>query len=287
MTIYRVLWNTFVRQTKEHKVFSDVKFVQTLYEHYYQCLEETKASWSEMHQVTKQYQETVNSIFGVESTIAVEATLALAQVSQRSEKHAAEAIALYEAVSKSSKTTTTKFSHSEIKQALSSLYVHQLQSSSSSSLKAETVQRALSMTESQFQESIRAYGYSHESSLTRLRELSTLYIRQQKTDVAVKQISTAVSEIITKETSSQKQIESAASIATTFRSIEQTNTAHSLVQELHRQICAKDTRHASKWSFDLTKSNRTALAFLASLQYNLRKDLSITFAEVMADLTME
>ncbi|KAH7383257.1 hypothetical protein BKA66DRAFT_417658 [Pyrenochaeta sp. MPI-SDFR-AT-0127] len=287
VSIYRVLWNTFVRQTKEHKVFSEVKFVQTLYERYYQCLEETKASWSELHQVTKEYRATATAIFGAESTISVEATLALAQVSQRSEEHASEAIALYEAVSKSSKTTTTKITHSEINQALSSLYVRQLKSSSSSSLKTETVQRALTMTESQLQESTRIYGYSHEQSLTHLREVSTLYSRQQKTDLAVKQITTAVSEIITKETSSQKQIESAASIAATFRSIEQTSTAHSLVQELHRQICAKESRYASKWSFDLTKSSRTALAFLASLQYNIRKDLSITFAEIMADLTME
>lgn len=287
VTIYKVLWNTFVRHTKEHTQFSEVKFAQTLYERYYQCLEETKASFSEIHAVTEQYRETVIAVFGAESTVAIEATLSLAQVAQRSEEHASEAIALYEAVSQSSKTVTTRTSHAEINQALSSLYVRQLQSSSSSSLKSETVQRALSMSESQFQESTRSYGYSHETSLTRLRELSSLYTRQQKTDVAVKQISTAVSEIITKEKSSQKQIESAASIASTFRSIEQTSTAHSLVQELHRQICAKDTRYASKWSFDLTKVDRTSLAFLASLQYNLRKDLSITFAEIMADLTME
>jgi tetratricopeptide (TPR) repeat protein len=287
VTFYRVLWNTFVRQTKDHKIFSDVKFVQTLYERYYQCLEETKVSWSELHKVTKEYRETVIVSFGVESSIAVDATLALAQVSERSEQHASEAITLYEGISKSGKTTTTKRSITEINQALSSLYVKQLQSSSSSNMKAETVQRALSMTESQFQESTRAHGYSHESSLTRLKELSILYNRQQKTDVAVKQICHAVSAILSEETSSQRLIESATFIASTFQSIEQTSTANSLVQELHRQICAKDSRHASKWSFDLTKTNRTSLAFLASLQYSLRKDFSIGFSEIFADLTME
>jgi hypothetical protein len=287
VSIYRVLWKTFTTKTKEHKVFSDVKFVQTLYERYYQCLEETKASWSELYQVSNEYHKTVKAVFGAESAIAVEATLSLAQVAQRSEEHASQAIALYEEVSNRSKTVTTRTSVNEINQALSSLYVKQMQSSSSSSMKEETIQRALTMSESQLQESTRAYGYSHESSLTHLRELSTLYSRQQKTEVAVKQLSTAVSEIITKETSSQKQIESAASIATTFRSIEQTSTAQSLVQELHRQICAKDTRYASKWSFNLTKSSRSSLAFLAALQYHLRKDLNITFPEIMADLTLE
>jgi hypothetical protein len=287
VSIYRVLWKTFVTKTKEHKIFSDVKFVQTLYERFYQCLEETKASWSELYQVSSEYRETVRAVFGAESTIAVEATLSLAQVAQRSEEHASQAIALYEDVSSKSKTTTTRTSVADINQALSSLYVKQMQSSSSSNMKAETVQRALTMSESQFMESTRAYGYSHESSLTHLRELSTLYSRQQKTNLAVKQINNAVSEIITKETSSQKQIESAASIASTFRSIEQISTAQTLVQELHRQICAKDTRYASKWSFDLTKSTRSSLAFLAALQYHLRKDLTITFPEIMADLTLE
>jgi hypothetical protein len=287
VSIYRVLWKTFTTKTKEHKVFSDVKFVQTLYERFYQCLEETKASWSELYQVSNEYRETVKAVFGAESTISVEATLSLAKVAQRSEQHASQAIALYEDVSSRSKTITTRTSTSDINQALSSLYVKQLQSSSSSNMKAETVQRALTMSVGQLNESTRAYGYSHESSLNSLRELSTLYSRQQKTDLANKQLSTAVSEIITKETSSQKQIESAASIASTYRSIDQMSTAQSLVQELHRQICAKDTRYASKWSFDLTKSSRSSLAFLAALQYNLRQDLSITFAEIMSDLTLE
>jgi tetratricopeptide (TPR) repeat protein len=287
VSIYRVLWKTFITKTKEHKIFTDVKFVQTLYERFYQCLEETKASFTELYQVTSEYRETVKTVFGAGSTIAVEATLSLAQVAQRSEAHASQAIALYEDVSSRSKTTTTRTSVSDINQALSSLYVKQMQSSSSANMKAETVQRALTMSEGQFQESTRAHGYSHESSLNHLRELSTLYTRQQKSDLAVKQLTAAVSEIVSKETSSQKQIESAASIASTFRAIEQENTAHSLVQELHRQICAKDTRYASKWSFDLTKSSRSALAFLASLQYNIRKDLNVTFGEIMADLTLE
>ena len=287
VTIYRTLWNTFIRQTKQHKVFSEEKFVQALYERYYQCLEETKASFESLYQVTKEYRETAIATFGAQSTIAVEATLALAQVSQRSEEHISQAISLYEEASKSSKTTVTTTRSSEMKQALSSLYVRQMKSQSSSSHKAEHVERALSMTQEQLNESISKHGYSHESSLTHVRELATLYQRQQKADLAVKTLTTAASQIVQKETSSQKQIESAASIAASFHACQQTTVAHSLVQELHRQICAKDTRYASKWSFDLTKTDRASLAFLASLQYNLRKDLNITFAEIMASLTME
>ena len=286
-TIYRTLWTTFVRQTKQHKIFSEEKFIQTLYERYYQCLEETKASYDSLYQVTKEYRETAIATFGTQSTIAVESTLALAQVSQRSEEHISQAISLYEEASKSIKTTTTSTNSSELNQALSSLYVRQMKSQSSSNFKTEHVERALSMTQEQLNESINKHGYSHESSLIHVRELATLYQRQQKTDLAVKTLSNAVSQIISKETSSQKQIESAASIAASFHACQQTSAAQSLVQELHRQICAKDTRFASKWSFDLTKSTRASLAFLASFQYALRKDLNVTFAEIMASLTME
>lgn len=287
VTFYKVLWNTFVRQHKEHKVFTDTKYVETLYERYYQCLEETKATWSDLYKVTKEYRETSTAVFGAESTITVNATLSLAQVAQSSEQHMSEAISLYEAVSQSGKQVTTRTTVTEINNALSSLYLKQMHSTSSSNLKAETVSRALTISESHFQEATQKYGYSHESSLTSLKELATLYSRQQKTDVAVKQISKAVSEIVTKETSSQKQMESAASIASTMQAIGQSSTAYAMVQEMHRQICAKDSRHAAKWSFDLTKTGRTSLAFLASLQYHLRKDLSITFSEIYADLTME
>jgi hypothetical protein len=286
VTIYSVLWNTFTRKTKEHKLFSDASFVRNLYEHYYQCLEETMASWDSLYRVTKEYRETSVAVFGAESTTAVEATLALAQVSQHSEQHLSQAISLYEEASRS-KTTTTRTTVSDMKQALSSLYVRQLQTQSSTSMKTETIQRAISMTQEQLTDSISKHGYSHESSLTRVKELAMLYQRQQKTEAAIKSLTKAASEIITKETSSQKQIESAVSLASAFHAIEQTSVAHSYIEELHRQIIAKDARFSSKWSFDLTQTNRSALAFLASLQYSLRTDLAITFGEIMADLTME
>jgi tetratricopeptide (TPR) repeat protein len=286
VNIHRVLWNTYTRKSKEYKVFSDAKFVQKLYEHYFQCLEETKASWKSLYQVTKEHRDTSMTMFGAESTIAVEATLALAQVSQHSEEHLSESITLYEEASRS-KTTTTRTTADEVKQALSSLYVRQLQSHSSSSSKAETIQRAISMTQDQLNESTKKYGYSHESSLNRLKELAMLHHRQQKTDVAVKLLTTAASEVMTKETSSRKQIEAASSLANSFQHIQQTSTAHDFLNELHRQIIAKDARYASKWSFDLTKASRSALAFLASLKYNLREDTSVTFSEIMSDLMME
>ncbi|KAJ4301643.1 hypothetical protein N0V90_003736 [Kalmusia sp. IMI 367209] len=284
VTVFAVLWNTFVRKAKEYKQFSDTTFVQTLYERYFQCLEETGVSWTILHKTTKEYRETSLATFGVESTIVAEATLSLARVTQRSEEHAFEAIALYEQASKFKSVST---SITEIKHQLSSLYVRQLKSKSSSSVKTETIERAITIHEEQYSEVTRKYGYSHESSLTQLHELVVLYSRQQKTEAAVRQLTSAVSSVTTHESSSQRLIESASFIASSFQAIHQEQYSYQLIQELHRQLCAKDSRYVSKWSFDLTKSNRSTLAFLASFEYNLRKDLALTFAEILADINAE
>jgi hypothetical protein len=284
VTLYRVLWNTFIKQTKQHKIFSDTQFVRRLYEHYHQCLQETTASYESLFQVAKQYQETCIATFGAKSSITIDATLSFAQVAQQSTEHASTAISLYQELSQLSQTTTISISTSEINQMISSLYS---QSQPSSNLGKDTLSHAISMLEVRLRETREKYGYSHATSLALLKELSLLYHRQQKTDFALKQLTTAVAVIVSKEESSEQMIEAGAVIASTFHALQQTNTGNSLVQELHRQICAKENRYASKWSFDLTKSGRLALAFLASFQYNFRKDLSITFAEIMADLTME
>lgn len=284
VTVFNVLWTTFIRKTKEYKQFSDTAFVQILYERYFQCLEETKASWEVLHKVTSEYRETCIATFTRESSITVEATLALARVTQRSDEHASQAISLYEEVSSSSKSTTINMT--EIRQTLSSLYVSQLKSKSST-VKTETIERAITMTQEQFSQATAKYGYAHQTTLAHLRELAVLYYRQQKTDIAVKRLTTAATEIITKEKSAEQLIEAAASIAASFQACEQATYCTELIQELHRQICAKDSRYVSKWSFDVTKCDRSALTFLATLQYHLCQDKLQTFAEIMADITMQ
>lgn len=282
--LYRVLWNTFIKETKQHKIFGNTDFVERLYGNFYHCLEKTTASYESLFQVSKQYRETCVSTFGANSSIAMNASLSLAQVAQQSTDHATTAIYLYEALQKMKYTTSTTTSN-EISQAISSLYSHQLQSSSN--LSSETLSHAISTALTRLEETASKNGYSHPETLSQMKELSLLYYKQNKTESAVKLLTTAVSDIVSQETSSQKLIEAAASIASTFNAIQQTSTGNNLVQELHRQICAKDNQGAAKWSFDLTKVDRSALSFLASMQYNLRSDLSITFAEIMADITME
>ena len=283
--VFAVLWNTFFRKTSEYKQFSDTKLVQVLYERYFQCLEETRADWELLYRVTTEYRETCSKKFGATSSLTVEATLALARVSQKSEKHSSQAISLYEEVSKSSSSTSV--SKTEIEQTLSTLYIRQITSQSSTSTKTETIERATSIYLEQFSEMKSKYGYSHQMTLNHLQELSVLYTKQQKTELAVKELVNAVVQINKHETSSQKMLESGKFIAETFHACNQVQRCRELVLELHRQIIAKDTRHASKWSFDLKNCGRASLVFLAALEYHTRTDISVTFSEIMADIIAE
>ncbi|KAK5132576.1 hypothetical protein LTR08_008835 [Meristemomyces frigidus] len=79
---------------------------------------------------------------------------------------------------------------------------------------------------------------------------------QQRTDAAIREIHTAVVEINIKETSDEKMLESAASIALTFHSCQ-------LVQ------------------------HSASLVFLAGLEFNIRSNTSLTLSEVLSAIIAE
>lgn len=285
VTIFTVLWNTFVAKTKQYKQFSDTTFVRNLYERYYQCLEATQADWETLYRVTKQYRETCLKSFGASSALTISATVAMARITQSNEKHAEEAIAWFEDLSKSSSTTSSKEESSSVRQTLATLYKRRI--TTQSSVSSETLTRAVSIYQEQLVESRSQYGYAHSSTLSSLREVVMLLSRQSKTDVAIKEIHTAVAEIVTKETSDEKMLECAVSIAQTFQSCQQVQQCVELVQELHRQLVAKETRKSSKFNFDLTSSSSAALVFLAGLEFNIRSNMSLTLSDFLSDIIAE
>nr|POE74801.1 hypothetical protein CFP56_37332 [Quercus suber] len=284
VTVFTVLWNTFIRNRAQYKQFEDAKFSQILYERYTQSLESVGAEYEKMYQVTKQWRETSQAAYGASSAVAVEATLSFARVASQSEAHLDEAISHYEMASKSTSATSAT-SSSNLSRSLTTLYKRRIASSSSAS--SETVARAASMYQEQLATSQKSYGYAHESTLNSLREVSMLHVRQQKSDLAVKELTTAVVQINQQQVSEEQMLESAKSIAQTFQACQQTQKCEELVQELHRQLIAKDIRKSSSFSFDLTKSSSSSLVFLAALEYNIRKDTSLTFSEILADIRLE
>jgi tetratricopeptide (TPR) repeat protein len=290
VTVYVVIWHTFVSKTKEYKEFSSAEFVEDTYERYFQCLEETNADFEVLYRLTKQYHEACASAFGSASSATSSATLALARISQRSEQHSEEALSLYEHLSNlssSSTSTARSVDLSEIKRSMATLYTKRIVTRSSSTTTSETIEKATSLYEEQFSEMRAKYGYSHEMTLRNLQELLTLYVRQERTEAAVKVLTTAIVEINTIEQSSQKMLESGASIAQMFAACQQTKRCAEIIEELHHQVIAKDSQNSSTFGFDLTKCGSSSLVFLASLEYNIRTDLSITYSMVMSDIIAE
>ena len=283
--VFSVLWNTFVQKPKEYQQLSSPESATQLYERYYQCLEEVGTRFDTLYQTTTQYRSTCITVFGAQSTVTMQATLSLARICYSSERHMSEALTLYEEVSKHpAGISDSKF---EIHHAISTLYTRQVITQSTTNVKSETIERALVRSTEQYESAVAKFGYSNQTSLARLRDVVTLYYKQNKTQQATKELTRSMTEIIIKETSSVKSMEAAESIVMSFQAINATEYCKRLVTELHRQIITKDKSNAAQFGFDLTKYGRSVLSFLAAMEYRITTDMTTTFSQLMAELTME
>lgn len=207
-----------------------------------------------------------------------------------SEEHSHEAISLYEEASSqlstSKSASSTSIDSSELKRSLTILYKRRIFQSDSKSVSSETIQKAVSMYSEQFAETKKSYGYSHEQTQSSLREMSMLYVRQQKSESAVKELTTAVSEIVTKEQSSQKMYESATSIVQTFQVAGLMTQCSQLIEDLHYQLITR--QKTSKSTLSRTsisqEASSSSLFFLAVMEYQTRKDHTITLSEIMSSI---
>lgn len=285
ISIYSVLWHTFVHKSKDHPQFSKPEFAEQLYERYVQCLQYTGARSETIYKITTEYRATCIAIFGMQSTVTTKATLSLARICYSSEKHASEALTLYQEASKHSTSSVDK--NSEIKHALRVLHTRQISSASSSTVSSETLEQARSRSMEQYEASVSQFGYTHSSTLSRLQELAILYSKQNKTDAATKELTKATTEVITKETSSSKLIAAAESIYQAFYASKTVEYCKKMVTELHRQIIWKDATQSTTFGFNFTKYGRSVLPFLAALQLHLSSDTKSSFSQIMADLTTE
>ena len=217
-TLIGLLWNTFVEKPKEYEQFGEGEFVKIVYGRYFRCLENTSAKWEVLYKVTDEYWGACSQ--SSNPTIAMEATLALAQVCQRNEKGIYRAMDLYYEAYKAYKAYKSSLplsiSLTEITQTLLLLYTQHIVLKPSKKISPETLGHATEIFELQFFDARSKYGYSHKLTLSYLWRLSALYSRQRKADMAVKELTAATRGIITKETSSLKLIKAAASIAKAF-----------------------------------------------------------------------
>ncbi|KAI0399199.1 hypothetical protein F4802DRAFT_612556 [Xylaria palmicola] len=275
---------TFCQFGTKYQFFKDTVFVQKTLERYYKVIEETQVEIHEHVKIMKEIREACSKFFGESSEISVNVTVALAEVCTKSEIYQYEAMSYYEHILKYSKvvsTTTIKRSQSTLR----SLYVKQITSvSSSTEVTKETLEKATSMTYERYVEVKKTLSCTHETTLTTLKELVTLYQKQKRIDLAVKELHGLVVECVSSTSSTKAQIETARYVASIFAEA-YVSQGVQLTRELKLQVIYKTITKGA--GFDVTQSGRSCFAFIAAFEYHLGVRTGGSVASYMAEILAE
>lgn len=286
--IYAHLWRTILVRTREYKISSER--VDEIYRRYFYILEkEVKVAYTVLRQTTIEFREVCIHVFGARAEITLRATLRLAEINERSEKHIHEAIEIYEETFKETqtftKTTTITTIITTAKSRLTRLYVTHSHTSTTYTSKAVT----LCMEE--FESYKAQLGCSHERTLLSLEELAVFYKsrKDQKLEsVLLRTLQSAVIEIVVKEKDSRRLCNSSRSLARIYGAQGYTNEAYKLLEELRRQIVSRDTRSCDSFGFKIDQqADRRCFIFLAAYQETLRGAKDASISEIMASFLTE
>lgn len=283
---FRSIVATFCKTGTKYKYFEDVSVVEKMLDKYYKAMEETKVETSEYLAVLKEIRQACIQYYGEESSLAVNVTLHLAEVCERSEKHQYEAASYYEHVVKHSKTVS-KTVVERSKRTLESLYVKQITSSiSAKSVTKETMEKATTMSHERYINIRKTHVVTDQATLSQLKELVMLYHKQQKTESAVTEMRGLVIDCATKVTSSKELIETAKYLANIYMACGYETHARTLLHEMKLQLIYK--MPSQSCGFDVTSIDiRSCLSLIAALEYSLRMDIARSMASYMAELLAE
>lgn len=290
-TIYRCLWKTILTRTNEYNI--QAVRVEEIYWRYYCVLEKVKVEYAVLRQTTVELREVCFKAFGSQTEVGIKATLRLAEINERSEKHVHEAIEIYEETFKeistmtttTTVTTTTTETIHAAKSRLTHLYITQ------STTSTEYISKAVTLCIERYESSKTQYGCSHETTLTSLEELSNFYASRNdhklKT-IALQILQDTVIEIIIKEKDSKRLFDSSNRLARIYIANSYRSEAQELLLELRRQIIGKDTRFSSTCGFEIDHQvDRRSYVFLATFEEVLEGTKTVCFSEIMADFLLE
>ncbi|EAU33781.1 conserved hypothetical protein [Aspergillus terreus NIH2624] len=284
---YVILFQTFLEQHKVSSKFEDHSFVQEVFNRYTQCLRATRTEFTTLHKVTVDYQAKCKTVFGMSASVTVQATYTLAKLCQESKRYESEAVALYEELVK---MKTTAIDLQEVSSILEAIYEEETTLVTSTerreSISSTQYQRAVQVLKKRVTTVRQTYGWAHEESLSKMEEIVKLYVQANETKTAVKELKEATVHILTSETSVTTLSRAAASIASSYIAIGQTEKVTELSEEIYRQIILKDTSNVEKVQFNLSSKEQHSLAFLAQLQHSLRYSVS-SVTEILATLKTE
>ncbi|CAG7920909.1 unnamed protein product [Penicillium olsonii] len=282
---FTLLFTTFLNQPKQSPKFQDETFVQQIFDRYTHCLRTNRTEFSFIHKVTVDFHSKVKTVFSATATITVQATLTLAKVCQETKTHESTAIALYEELLK---LKPAGIDIDEIEATLDGIFEEQTATATSKSqtITSEQKQRVTKILRKRIESARSTYGWAHEESLSKLQEVVSFHSKQNDTQSVTKELHETTKQILTSETSSERLVAAATTIAASYIATNQTHKAVELTEELYRQIVMKDTSKSKEVQLDVSSNGRQSLAFLAQLQQSLRHGSS-SITEILASLTTE
>ncbi|KAI0179468.1 hypothetical protein GGR52DRAFT_589190 [Hypoxylon sp. FL1284] len=290
-----LMWETITKHNHEFKVSEEL--VQLVYEQYRYVLEfHSKAKFSVLYKLTVEYRETVKKVFGVSVAIYVTALIALAEVCEKSEEHHLESVSIYEEVITKTKTITTitETKVRTIKKRLSTLYVTVI--TSGKKTETSTVERAITVCSETYEQFKIQYGWWHETTLLKLKELVLMYSKfnsEKSRLTMVTLLQESVIKTLSTATVAVELYKAALTIASIYRSVKLEREGNELLRQLRILVLFP--------GFDISEQNITfklevkltkiALVFMIALEEGLHHEDGKLgqnhFSQLMADLLLE
>ncbi|KAL4803383.1 NACHT domain protein [Aspergillus unguis] len=279
----RILFNTLQVPNVSPKL-RDPGFVQSVYEAYVYALRKTHADYTTIHDVTVRYRKACLAVFGSNAAITISATKTLAYISQESKQYESEAVELFQSLL-ATQSDDVDIDYDDIRATLEAISEDQASFVGASETGAsQNSERAISTRRQRLTSAREEYGWAHESTLSQMEELVSLYSRRSETRAATSLLHETAVHVLSSESSSSGVIAAAKSIASSYKSVGQVQRANELGSDIYTQVVAKDTKVKSGLSI---KSTQQSLLFLAQLEYGIRGDSSVTPNEVYAALMAE
>lgn len=284
---YRVLFTTLLNQPKQSPKFQDQTFVREIFSRYTQCMRSVRTEFTVIHKATVDYQSKCKTLFGATASITIQSTLSLAKLCQESKRYEQDAIALYEELLK---TKSEEVDLQEISATLDAIYEEQASVVTTTKLESASsaqTQRAVTILKQSTASVRETHGYAHEESLSKMQELVSFHSKRNETQAVVQELKQSTVQVLSSETSSTRLMAAASAIASSYIASGQTQKATELSEETYRQIVMRDTTNAKSVNFNLASKERQSLAFLAQLEYSLRRNTSTTITEILSTLSTQ
>ncbi|KAL8781838.1 MAG: hypothetical protein Q9213_005840 [Squamulea squamosa] len=290
----RILWETWRHRHAGYERFT-TDFVEILYHRYRYVLEHhVHVEFSVLRELIIEYRNACVKNFGTSVTITIKAMIDLAHISMKMEKHLHEAISLYEEIltqvelaSKTTTTTTviTTTTVTQVRERLTQAYV---QVCSHGSVSSQTIERAVKVVLRRYEILRDTLGWAHIETLTVLREVIELNLKLKRQEIVTRLLLEATVEIINREKHSETLHKAGLILGQIFTNCGMVSYAHDMIHELRLQIITGNATSNNKYGIKLTKpKGRVSFVFLVTLEQIIMENLSVSYAEVMADYITE